>query len=59
MFDWVVIGGQSRSSEAPEFHPEPWWVIDLAWRAREAGCKVYLKPNTFRDLGWQIKEYPY
>jgi protein gp37 len=59
MFDWVVIGGQSRSSEAPEFHPEPWWVIDLAWKAREAGCKVYLKPNTFRDMGWQIKEYPY
>jgi protein gp37 len=58
MFDWVVIGGQSRSSGAPEFHPEPWWVFDLIHEAREAGCKVYLKPNTFADLGWQIKEYP-
>jgi protein gp37 len=59
MFDWVVIGGQSRSSEAPEFHPESWWVIDLAYKARAAGCKVYLKPNTFVSYGWQIKEYPY
>jgi protein gp37 len=59
MFDWVVIGGQSRSSGAPEFHPEPLWVIDLVSKAKEAGCKVYLKPNTFRDMGWQIKEYPY
>lgn len=59
MFDWVVIGGQSRSSGAPEFHPEPWWVIDLAHAARDAGCKVYMKPNTFSYEGWQIKEYPY
>jgi protein gp37 len=59
MFDWVVIGGQSRSSGAPEFHPDPLWVIDLVSKAKEAGCKVYLKPNTFRDMGWQIKEYPY
>jgi protein gp37 len=59
MFDWVVIGGQSRSSGAPEFHPEPRWVFDLAYKAWKAGCKVYLKPNTFRDMGWQIKEYPY
>jgi protein gp37 len=59
LFDWVVIGGQSRSSQAPEFHPEPWWVIDLAAEAKAAGCKVYLKPNTFVGAGWQIKEYPY
>jgi protein gp37 len=59
MFDWVVIGGQSRSSGAPEFHPDPWWVIDFAFKARDAGCKVYMKPNTFSGTGWQIKEYPY
>jgi protein gp37 len=59
VFDWVVIGGQSRSSGAPEFHPEWPWVFDLALRARDAGCKVYLKPNTFPDGVLNIKEYPY
>lgn len=54
MFDWVVIGAQTRSSQAPEFQP-PWeWVEDLIWQARQAGCRVYLKTNV---IG-RPREYP-
>lgn len=49
MFDWVVIGGQSRSSETPDFWPPLEWIIDLYNQAREAGCKVYLKPNALSN----------
>ena len=54
MFDWVVIGGASRSSETPEFQP-PWeWVEHLVKQARDAGCQVYIKPN----LTSRPREYP-
>jgi protein gp37 len=60
MFDWVVIGGQSRSSGAPEFFPEKRWVVRLINRALDAGCKVYCKPNTDPAGRWAgiFKEYP-
>jgi protein gp37 len=64
MFDWVVIGSQSSQSSVPEFpsvpefHPDPLWVYDLVAKAKDSGCQVYLKPNTFVGQGWQIKEYP-
>jgi protein gp37 len=59
LFDWVVIGGQSKSSGAPEFHPEPWWALELAYEAHKAGCAVYFKPNTFeRPWNIPVKEYP-
>jgi len=45
MFDWVVIGAQTRSSQAVEFQPQWEWVESLIWQARQAGCKVYLKTN--------------
>ena len=54
MFDWVVIGGQSRSSQAPEFQPQWEWVASLEDQARAAGCKVYYKTN----LLVRPKEYP-
>jgi protein gp37 len=41
MFDWVVIGGQSASTQAPAFQP-PWaWVEHLMAQARAAKCQVY------------------
>ncbi len=60
MFDWVVIGGQSRSSQAPEFFPENHWVNDLIAAAHAVGCKVYCKPNTDPDRLWSrlFREYP-
>ncbi len=54
MFDWIVIGAQTRSSQAPEFQP-PWeWVESLIVQARAAGCRVYLKTNV---IG-RPREYP-
>lgn len=54
MFDWVVIGAASKSTQTPEFQP-PWeWVEHLMTQARAAGCKVYIKPN----LKSRPQEYP-
>ena len=54
MFDWVVIGGQSRSTQAPAFQPRLEWIASLEDQARAAGCKVYYKTNLLRVP----KEYP-
>lgn len=54
LFDWVVIGGASRSTETPEFRP-PWeWHVALWQQAKQAGCKVYQKTNLLA----RIREYP-
>jgi protein gp37 len=54
MFDWVVIGAASQSTQTPEFQP-PWeWVEHLIGQARAAGCSVYVKPN----LKSRPREYP-
>jgi hypothetical protein len=54
MFDWIVIGSQSATRQpdgndgfvtVPEFAPPIEWVLRLVAQAREAGCRVYLKPN--------------
>jgi protein gp37 len=45
MFDWVVLGGQSKSTQEPAFQP-PWeWVWHLCTQAEAAGCLLYWKPN--------------
>jgi protein gp37 len=54
MFDWVVIGGASSSTQTPEFHPPRAWVESLEAQARRAGCKVYEKTNLLE----RIREYP-
>jgi len=54
MFDWVIIGGRSRSSQLPALQPKWEWVEHLLIQARETGCKVYFKPN----LTVTPKEYP-
>ena len=60
MFDWVVIGGASKSTRTPEFRPPQEWVTHLQTQARVAGCKIYEKTN-LRDNAIQsdrIREYP-
>jgi protein gp37 len=49
MFDWIVIGSQTQT-EQPDgiveaFAPPFAWVARIVDQAREAGCRVYLKPN--------------
>jgi protein gp37 len=54
MFDWVVVGGQSQSTQAPAFQP-PWeWVEHLWQQARTSNCLLYWKPN----LHTRPQEYP-
>lgn len=64
MFDWVVIGAQTEtrqpSGTVPAFAPPFEWVARIVAQAREAGCRVHLKPNLFNGKpGMQpIDEYP-
>jgi DNA modification methylase/protein gp37 len=55
MFHWVVLGGASRQSQTPEWHPPISWVEEIHQAARQAGCRVFDKPNLF---GHHIREYP-
>jgi len=54
LFDWVIIGAQSRSSKMSAKQPEATWVLSLLNHAQIAGCKTYCKPNLLA----LIKEYP-
>lgn len=45
MFDWLIIGGRSRSTGMPEGQPEWEWVEDLLMQARKDNLSVYFKPN--------------
>lgn len=64
VFDWVVIGAQTetRQPDGPveAFAPPFEWVARLVAQAREAGCRVHLKPNLVNGRpGMQLPdEYP-
>ena len=45
MFDWVVCGGASKSSQTPEFRPPREWIEHLRMQAKSAGCAFYEKTN--------------
>jgi len=55
-FDWIVIGGASKSTQTPEWHPPFAWIEDLVRQARDAGCKVYFKTNLLRK---RLLELPF
>lgn len=44
-FDWLIIGGQSKSSGMPAMQPKWEWVYSLLERAHEFEIPVYFKPN--------------
>ncbi len=56
LFNWVVIGGASRSTQTPKFTPPPEWVADITARARQAGCAVFYKGNL--GSADRFREYP-
>lgn len=68
MFDWVVIGAQTETRQpgktVPAFAPPFEWVARIVAQAREAGCRVHLKPNLLgrvhpQSPGMQLPdEYP-
>lgn len=53
-FDWIVIGGASRSTKTPEWHPPRSWVSAIEDEAARAGVKVYEKSNLLE----RIRQYP-
>jgi len=55
VLDWLIIGGQSKSSGEPARQPEWGWVEKLLWQAFEASCPVFFKPN----LTVRPREYPH
>jgi len=64
MFDWVVIGAQTETHQpnglVESFAPPFDWVARLYVQAKDAGCKVHIKPNCWRSapgLEWP-NEYP-
>ena len=58
MFDWVIIGSQTETRQpdgvVPAFAPPFEWVARIVAQAREAGCRVYLKPNLLGAVNPQI-----
>jgi protein gp37 len=56
LFDWMVIGGASKSNQTPEWRP-PWrWIYELTARAMHDGCSVYHKSNLYPSE--RIRDYP-
>lgn len=43
--DWIIVGGQSRSTGEPEKQPEWLWVEKLLTFARDHEIPIYMKPN--------------
>jgi protein gp37/ParB-like chromosome segregation protein Spo0J len=64
MFDWVVIGAQTASTQPDGFHPafapEFDWVVDIYQKAREGGCAVHFKPNLIdgKSRDWVGMQFP-
>jgi protein gp37 len=56
LFNWIVIGGASRSSKTPAFQPPFPWIISIYNQAKAAGCAVYMKTNL---LGNRVLELPF
>jgi protein gp37 len=59
-FDWVIIGGQSKTTKEPEFQPDWLWVERIIAWARAFKCAVYFKPNLTvrpKEFPLQKKEY--
>lgn len=54
MFDWVVMGGASKSTQTEEYRPPFDDVVHLYLQAKAAECKIYQKTNLLERL----REYP-
>lgn len=54
LFDWVIIGGASKSTKTKAFKPKREWINHLEDQAKDAGLAVYEKTNLLE----RIREYP-
>ncbi len=58
-FDWIVIGGASKSIRTPAWVPPIDWIVDLHRQARDAGLAIYYKTNCGMTDGLRIREFPW
>lgn len=58
MFDWLVMGGASRSTQTAEFRPPVRWWARLLMQASAIGIPVYTKTNLGLEDGSRLREYP-
>jgi protein gp37 len=60
MFDWVVMGGASRSSQTPEYKPPFDDINHLYNQARKDSLMVYQKTNLIPGMSdaQRVREYP-
>jgi protein gp37 len=60
LFDWIVMGGASRSSQTPEHKPPFDDIVHLHNQARDSGLLIYQKTNLMPGISneQRIREYP-
>jgi protein gp37/ParB-like chromosome segregation protein Spo0J len=65
MFDWVVMGGASKSTQTQEFRPPFDWIVHLWMQAKALDLPVYMKTNLWLDdahkgieVPNRVREYP-
>lgn len=58
MFNWIVVGGATRSTQTSAFDPPMEWVVHLLDQARAAGIdQVYAKANLKALRGYPTKAF--
>ena len=58
LFDWVVMGGSSRSAKTPEYKPPFDDTVHLYQQAKVLGLPVYFKTNLGIEDECRVREYP-
>lgn len=59
VFQWVVIGGASRSERTSAWRPPMDWLVGVHVQARKAGLRIYYKTNAGLEDGTRIREFPW
>jgi protein gp37 len=59
LFNWIVIGGASKSSLTPAWTPPLDWIVDLHRAARAAGARIFYKTNAGLGDELRVKEFPW
>ncbi len=60
MFDWLVMGGSSRSTQTPEYRPPFGDIVHLYDQAKTLSLPVYMKTNLIPGMAdeQRLREYP-
>lgn len=58
LFQWIVIGGASRSASTPAWVPPIDWLVGLHQQARDADLRIYYKTNVGMQDELRLREYP-